>query len=116
MQRQMKSQMQHQESHWESRIKCIEKSMNIDEIVYDILAGSLTEQEHILPKEAMKYIKEGKSGKIFSSNTQLRTYTRFTAQLHEHIRQSDHCTFTCTHQVHVIAPPTWEKMDDKKSI
>ena len=24
-----------------------------------------------------------------------------TAQLHEHIRQSDHCTFTCTHQVHV---------------
>ena len=24
-----------------------------------------------------------------------------TAQLHEHIRQSNHCTFTCTHQVHV---------------
>ena len=23
-----------------------------------------------------------------------------TAQLHEHIRQSNHCTFTCTHQVH----------------
>ena len=25
-------------------------------------------------------------------------HTWFTAQLHEHIRQSDHCTFTCTHQ------------------
>ena len=24
-----------------------------------------------------------------------------TVQLHEHIGQSDHCTFTCTHQVHV---------------
>ena len=24
-----------------------------------------------------------------------------TAQFHEYIRQSDHCTFTCTHQVHV---------------
>ena len=24
-----------------------------------------------------------------------------TAKLHEHIRQSDHCTFTSTHQVHV---------------
>ena len=24
-----------------------------------------------------------------------------TAQLYEHIRKSDHCTFTCTHQVHV---------------
>ena len=24
-----------------------------------------------------------------------------TAQIHEHIEQSDHCTFTCTHQVHV---------------
>ena len=24
-----------------------------------------------------------------------------TAQLHEHIRRSDHCTFKCTHQVHV---------------
>ena len=29
------------------------------------------------------------------------TVTRLTAQLHQHIRQSDHCTFTCTHQEHV---------------
>ena len=27
--------------------------------------------------------------------------TRLTAKLHEDIRQSDHCMFTCTHQVHV---------------
>ena len=27
--------------------------------------------------------------------------TRLTSQLHEHIGQSDQCTFTCTHQVHV---------------
>ena len=26
---------------------------------------------------------------------------RLTAHLHEHVRHSDHCTFTCTHQVHV---------------
>ena len=26
---------------------------------------------------------------------------RLTTQLHEHIRLSDHCTFTCTHQVSV---------------
>ena len=28
--------------------------------------------------------------------------TRLTAQLQEHIRLSDHCTFTCTPHVHVI--------------
>ena len=28
-------------------------------------------------------------------------HTSATAQLHEHIRQSVHCTFTCKHQVHV---------------
>ena len=27
--------------------------------------------------------------------------TRLTPHLHEHIGQSDHCTFACTHQVHV---------------
>ena len=27
--------------------------------------------------------------------------TRLTTQLHEHIGQSDQCTVTCTHQVHV---------------
>ena len=27
--------------------------------------------------------------------------TRLTPHLYEHIRQSDHCTFACTHQVHV---------------
>ena len=32
-----------------------------------------------------------------------------TAQLHERIRQSDHCTFTCTHQLHVKCsdPSIW---------
>ena len=28
-------------------------------------------------------------------------FSRLTAHLHEHVRHSDHCTFTCTHQVHV---------------
>ena len=31
----------------------------------------------------------------------LTSVNGLTAPLHEHIRQSDHCTFTCTHLVHV---------------